>query len=318
MSSVSKLQKKIYGLTSGLFATWLPDDRLDIGDYGRLDKGRFLRDGNLKKKGVHFEEDRASSDDTAFRYSDGAKIKSGAKASGSEAVGGSDLRGEIEFSKEGGFVYHFHDAAQVRIESRDEFLRSLLEAITTGKVQWQEGYVVVDELRDCSRYWIMVSEAKSGSVKLSGSATITESSNLASVGADVSSTVESGSILDYSNGKLGRPLYHAIKPVFGEGPTGGGGFQMMLKYFWSFFGERFPEPNEIDITTYKESKDTFEIGPRGIVAGARHFTVKFESATIEDLLRDSDVAMPWDSDDDLPVEAVQIQQYGQGKYEAGG
>ncbi|NKI60935.1 hypothetical protein HCG46_21885 [Labrenzia sp. PO1] len=316
MSSVSKLQKKIYEMTKGLFATWLPDDHLDVGDYGNLEKGRFLRDGNLKKKSVLFEEQIISSDKRVFRYSDGAKIKSAAAAHGSAAAGFGDAAGEIEFSKEGGFIYHFHDATQIRIESRDDFFRSLLEAIISGQIMWQDGYVVIDELRDCARYWIMVSEMSSGLVKLKASSKVTEDANLANLGGNVSTSVEFGSILDYSNGERGRPLYHAVKPVFG-GATGGEGFQAMLKYFWSFFENRHPKPNEIDITKYQSSDDTYLIRPTSSNATEEIFTVRFESATIEDLLSGSAQASVSEDIDNLHVDTVNLQQFGAQKYEAG-
>lgn len=315
MSSVSELQKKIYELTSGLFATWLPDDRLDIGDYGKLDKGRFLRDGNLKRKGILFEEEVVTSESSAFRYSDGAKIKTGASAGTAAALAGGEVAGEIEFSRKGGFIYHIHDAKQVRLENRGDFLRSLLQAVVTGQIQWKEGDVVVDEVRQCGRYWIMISEMKSGSVKLNGSVKVAEGSNLASLRGGVSPAVELGSVLDYSNGKMGRPLYHAIKPVFDGGPSGGSGLRAFLRYFRSVIGHRYPEPNEIDITAYKGTPDTFVVQAKNARVEERGFSVKFEAATIDDLLRESDAAVR--TDDSHSAEAVQVNQYGGREREAG-
>lgn len=104
MSSVARLQKQIYELTDGLFATWLPDDGLNVGDYGRLVGGRFVRDGNLKNEGVAFQEDLVRSSESTFRYSDGAEMTASGNLSGREHISGSNLGVDITFSKKGAFI----------------------------------------------------------------------------------------------------------------------------------------------------------------------------------------------------------------------
>lgn len=43
----------------GLWPAWLPDNRVEIGDYGRLDHGVFIRAGNLRDVGVATPTKRA-------------------------------------------------------------------------------------------------------------------------------------------------------------------------------------------------------------------------------------------------------------------
>jgi hypothetical protein len=47
-SILKEVQPRIYKLTGGLFANWMPPDQVDVGDYGVITQHRFVRDGNFR------------------------------------------------------------------------------------------------------------------------------------------------------------------------------------------------------------------------------------------------------------------------------
>lgn len=295
MSVVSSLQKKIYNMSSGMFATWMPDESPTIGDYGYLSKGRFVREGNLATRGIKFEEFSEPKKSGSFQYSDGVAFDVGASASARSDLAEASSELNLKFSKQGAFVYHSDDAKQIKISDKPDFYRQLFHAVVNEKtIAWQDGYVIVDEVKTCGCSTILISETKEGEVSVSGKGNIDIADNLANAEGKLEFRAKSGGILNYSGRSDTKPMYHAIKPIIPQGPTGGGGgptgLNGLLERLKEMFPLGFPKPLKIELAKYDTSQPHDEIEMSVSVGEIGHnetFTVSFQNVGIEELI-DSD------------------------------
>lgn len=307
MSVVRTIQKKINELTSGLFATWMPDDRATIGDYGQLRDGRLNRHANLNDRGIPIEEYVHSGSDPSFKYSDGVLFRGSAAAAADGAVAGS-AEVDINFTKEGAFVYHSQGAEYRKINNRDEVFAALIKKVATGDIVWQDEFVLVDEAFHCDHSTILISEANSGGVSVSADGGLDTAENFANANGNLSFAVQHGSILDYAGRTDSNPLYHAIRLKFPDPPDGGDGgggagafAQSIPERVKSLLGLAFPKPEEIDVSPYEKNGNVFAI--KALATGAL-LDVAIVTLTVENLFENDPTASVAD---DWTIETIEVE-----------
>ncbi len=288
MSVVRTLQKKIYAFTGGLFATWMPDDRAVIGDYGNLRDGRFQRHSNLKNKGITVKPYVHSGSTSSFKYSDGIAFRASGAAEVDGKIAGA-AKVDMNFTKEGAFIYHSQGAKYQKIDNRDEIFAALIKKVTTGEIIWDDEYVLVDEVFHCDHSTILISESKSGAVSVSADTSLDKSENFANADGNLKFAATGGSILNYAGNTNSNPLYHAVRLNFPEHPGGGGSssdslMQSIRGKITGWLGINYPQPEEIDVSKHKESENTFivAVADKNAKKGAK-MRVTIETLKVEDL-----------------------------------
>ena len=96
MTSPVKLYQREMHDNLGFFANWLPGDRVEVGDAGLLERGRFRRLASLDELGVHFDLDAAEPEQDV-RYTSTSGVRLGAET-GADVAGIARTTVSIEFA----------------------------------------------------------------------------------------------------------------------------------------------------------------------------------------------------------------------------
>jgi len=146
----------------GFFATWLPGDRIEIGDAGVFVGGRFRKMSSLKELGIEYTIEKGpTTQELKYTATSGVKLQTAAGA-GVTTLGKAEI--SVEFSQAGSFVFHASGLQQVSIKERQSVAKQLLTAIE--QKAWQMDWFLVESLRTTERATIIVSEESSGGIVL--------------------------------------------------------------------------------------------------------------------------------------------------------
>jgi len=217
MTYVEHIQQRVYANTS-LYSMWLPVDRVSVGDYGSIRRGRFNREGNVSQRGIQFKEQVSQSSPSTFGFSDKAKFNARSALGGAAGPSiGAAL--EIALSGEGAFVYQIRDVTTKRVEDKASFFRDLFLAILEGRFRWREDFVLVDEIREAGSATLIILESDSGKVVIKGGLLTAEESDAPLARGEISAAVEHGSVFHVISQKATTPLFNPRRLVFGRIPV---------------------------------------------------------------------------------------------------
>jgi hypothetical protein len=179
MASPVKVYQKEMHENIGFFATWLPGDRIEVGDAGILEAGRFRRMASLQELGISIGA-KAGGRTQELRYtsSSGTSL---AVDGGADAVGVVKARVTIEFSRIGAFLFHASRLQARMLENRLGVAEQLVLAYEEGA--WKREWLLVDSIYVAEHATIAVSQDSSAALTL---------------GADVSAGLLTGSLADPS------------------------------------------------------------------------------------------------------------------------
>lgn len=299
MSFVEKIQRRIHSKTL-MFGTWLPTDRVNVGEYGLLRRGRFNREGQVRQRGVAFSESRSALVPSKLGFSDRAKFVT--RNSLSADVGRNLAAGalDISLSGEGAFVYHLEDIVAKRISDKEAFFTALFLAILSGKLKWQDEFVLIDEVREVGSATMIVLESDSGKLVLKGKipAGAESSAPLAKVDAQVSVDVESGSVFQVIGEASTTPLYSVRRLVFDPTDPPGPGRALSEAVAWlkEKLGLTALTPDVVRMTDYVSSDDfdAIRFTLRGVNSS---FLIRAEIISLELFLdlssRSDEIASPF-------------------------
>ena len=147
---------------------WLPGDRIDIGDVGVLEGGRFRRATNLTDLNVDFQLDvpgvpqplrYSSTKQTTIWLGGGASIQDP-----SASVASVEARVDMEFGDEGAFVFHADGIQQLRMRDRGSVDEQIVELAQARR--WKSRWYLVDEVYRAECATIIVSQGASASLSL--------------------------------------------------------------------------------------------------------------------------------------------------------
>lgn len=222
MTVLREVQPRIFALTGGLFANWLPDGKIEVGDYGIVERERFVRDGSLRDYGIAIEIEQTKKAKAKLEYSDRAQIQVSASVSGK--VGASDsatsARAAIHFSGRGAFLYHLSGLTEQRLSNSRIFFEELARKCILGEFPLNENTVIVSELRLADKASIIVSDANNGSIELQGNFPASGNAIFADVKGGLSVSNSSGSMFKWLATDGTIPILGLVRPVIGS-PSGG-------------------------------------------------------------------------------------------------
>jgi hypothetical protein len=169
-----------------LYATWLPDVRVHVGDVGRLNGHVFEPVRRLKDLGIPFNVVRDPKADVSYTFmSAGTKemsvAASGTAGSGPAGSGAASLR--IEFAKEDSVYFMAHGCSGSAIDDLEKLGDQILKQVE--KKTWLLDYVVATRVVRAKSATIVQSSATGASIELEGNASGTPVPDLLKAGAAV-------------------------------------------------------------------------------------------------------------------------------------
>jgi hypothetical protein len=198
----------------GFFPTWLPADRLEIGDIGVLERGRFRQLASLAELGISCKVGTgAATQNVQYTSTQGTKITTTGGAT--TALAKAEIT--VEFSREGSFVFHASRLQPQHIENRAAIGEGILKAYKKGK--WDKEWFLIEALHAADRATIIVSEDTSAGLVLVASADAPIASiSLADPKVSINVASTRGKVVHIIGGKGLHPLYSCLRlkdPLFG-------------------------------------------------------------------------------------------------------
>jgi hypothetical protein len=168
MASPVRLYQQEMHDNLGFYPTWLPSDRIDVGDVGVLQAGRFRKMASLKELGIDIVvEDAGAAQDIQYTATKGVSID---MAVGASALTAGKAEISIAFSASGAFVFHAAGLRQRGIRDRLE-LADGMKALAKRE-KWQDQWLLVESIHTAKRATVIVSEDSSAGLVLAASADV--------------------------------------------------------------------------------------------------------------------------------------------------
>lgn len=299
MHVLREIQPRVFQLTGGLFANWMPPDQVDVGDYGIIARDRFVRDGSLRDWGIEFDDQPTKKSKGKLEYSDRVKLTLSGMA---KAHAGLQLAAQaappsasagLRFEGRGSFLYHLSGITTRRFKNSKQFFEDLTRALIAGERSWDKKSVIVTETRVAEKGTIVVSDSRDASLDLHGDFPLTGDGVLAGVRGGLAIARSSGSIFKWLAADNTIPIIGLVRPVFGD-PSGGDVTPAppdgpgLLERLRNLFRERYWDIRTIVLKQYVET----EIGPKiiGSLMEEENFQVQFNRLSLENFLSLSDQA----------------------------
>ena len=214
MSSAEKYTKEIHDQLQR-YATWLPSERVNVGDVGVLRNNIFTREAHLTDFGINAAavKDPAINATYKFMSAKTSETQGGAGAAGTLPQGVSakaDLT--IGFGKKDSVYFFLTKCVGSAIENQLKLGTEILKRVKTK--EWKLDYVVVTRVVTAGSATILQAESKNASVVFEGTA---KSPALEMLGAGASLKVRSQSSIGLSvvtKGEL-TPLFTLGKVDYG-------------------------------------------------------------------------------------------------------
>lgn len=146
----------------GLWPTWLPDSPLAVGDFGRVEKGVFVREGSTRDLGIAIEITAPQAFSDQLFTSQGVRhLLLGGSAS--EASIGA-TRAKIEFGRAFGVFVGLHGCREVRVADTISLAHQLTSSREKGL--WPRGRCAVTGVVEAHSALIAIGSDGGGSLDL--------------------------------------------------------------------------------------------------------------------------------------------------------
>lgn len=311
MSAVLKyLQPKLHALTNGLFANWIPDNVVSVGDFGRLKDGGFERCGSLSDYGIVIDAKPAKADGkNEFEYKDKIEISVNALAEAGltpqqGAKVGISVRGK------GAFLYHLSDVAQIRPVNQRVFEEDVARALLDPKLRWEDGFVLVTEIQHAGKATIIASDGTDGKLELKTNFNPTGIAFLSGAKGGMSIGSSLGSMFSWIARSDTTALLRLVRPV--ASPPPGSPDQSTMQQVLAWARETFKDRNLEVAKLVIQHVEKPE--PAVVVAmGPHEWRMSFPALTVAELIgtiSDVEVTQEYEHDDQHEVQ-VEERVFGQ-------
>lgn len=223
MDVLASVQKHVHVFSGGLFANWMPADKVDVGDYGIVSGERFVRDGNLSELDIPVEVDVPSKSKGKLEYTDRAEVSTSIGLKVAAAIPGlppPKTSARIKFSGKGAFIYHLSGITTRRFKDTRKLYEEIARRWLAGDLHFEERSVIVSETRAADKATIVVSQGHSAVLELSGDFELAGEAILAEAKGQLSVATKTGSMFRWLASDATTPLIGLIRPEMGP-PDGG-------------------------------------------------------------------------------------------------
>ncbi len=229
MSDVADRYVRGLAAQTKYFATWFPNLRVDLGDYGVLEGKRFRREGSLRDFAVDFRA-RSGASSIDFDHTSGTDASIGVKASGGarRGPGHAGTRVKVSLGARGAWIFQAAGCKIVELRDRRAVGLEVLRLHEAGL--WSPDLVFVDSVISARRATILVSTSRDASVELAGDAHLRTALLPLATDAGIQVHAQSGSVTKFLNREGLTPLFslarveRSIWRWLGAGPKIGRAF----------------------------------------------------------------------------------------------
>jgi hypothetical protein len=205
------------------FATWLPDEKLMLGDVGILDGNIFVRTTNIKDPSIGFEFSiREDPHPAPLDVTSESGVSIVIKAAGEVSkalpnVPKAEAGLSIEFSSQGAFILKSPGVQLPSIENIEELKQDVLRAYRDGR--WDKHWAVVVRLVTASTATIIVSRSSQSKLELSaGGSYAVGDIDLGNANLKLGMRSQSGDLFQMIGAANATPMFQLArikKPFFG-------------------------------------------------------------------------------------------------------
>ena len=209
MTACATYQKSMYDHL-GFFAMWLPGDRVELGDIGVLNRGRFHKENSLEELGVK-KVAGPPGIPRVVSYHALSSSNVSAHGEGGLAAAGRGLL-SVSFSAAGGFMFHAIGLRDRRLEERQTLNTEVVRMHKAGL--WRNrNWLLIDGVYTADSATVLVSEEEAGTIVLEASADslAMQPLQLGDAKAGLSVKSESGSIIKVLGGRSVNLLYTCMR-----------------------------------------------------------------------------------------------------------
>lgn len=187
----------------GLYPTWLPGDRIELGAFGTIVKGRFVANGQLADLGIDVEPNHHEQKFPIKKHR-GMTLKAASQTTAKVGWIDAELGVDVEVSRVHAWAFAARGMSTSEIRNIYEVQRLVLEARKSG--HWRGDWLLVSEIRRVDQLTVLVARSERVKGKIRANAEIAEPFDVL-LQAEASFEFSTDDIFTVANAKNTTPLY---------------------------------------------------------------------------------------------------------------
>jgi len=317
MSVAKIIQPKLHHMSGGLFGNWLPNNIVEVGDYGIIRNSQFERLGTFVEYGAHFDTKEAPGNRSNLEYKDRLEVSVNALAD-AKAGHGVGAKVSLKMAARGSFLYHLSNSAIIRPTNTRLFNEEVSRVLLGDEIEFPEDGVIITEVQQAAKATIVVSDTKQAALDLQTTFKPDGQAFLAGAKGGIKATGSRGSVFQFVAQNDMTALLRIVRPKIAP-PSGPGGpaaqisaVEQTVEWFKNLFREKRLRISEL-VITYKQSPMPHTAIRLG--QGGQEFLLRMAPLTVDEVVATSTAEIEEEAGDDLTIEE---QQFHTGYREASG
>ena len=213
----------------GFFAAWFPNQKLELGMVGVLERGAFTPKTTLRELGIEMTSSQSAKGNLEHQYGTTISFGLGAGGEVQEPGGSIGASASILCNKHKGFVFRAADCTEHVIKKLDDVEEDVKALHRDGK--WKDDWVYIHRLYRAASTTVILTDGKNSSLTIEATgAAETGAFNLADAGIGLKVGASSGQVTTFLTEARVTPMYQASfvhskfwKDLVVETKTFGGG-----------------------------------------------------------------------------------------------
>lgn len=316
MSVTKIIQPRLHAASSGLFANWMPNACVAVGDFGVIEDHRFVRHGALSEYGEIDSGVEPGKARNSFDYTDRIDLAVSAVAA-ADAGAGARAKVSVNMADRGAFLYHLANAGFVRAANTRLFHEQLAQILLAGDLTFPDDGVVVTEVLNAKRATVIIADSRDASLELETGFQPLGDAFLAGAQGSVRAGAPRGSVLQFVGQSDINALLRLIRPRIMPPPGGPSGppaqasaLEKPIRWFRDLFRDRPLKVSDLVITSNPDA--TVPHVTIRLAQSDDAYMLTLRELTVEEMLQGDDDVLTHDGpDQELDVEEVRIVDYGQ-------
>lgn len=161
----------VHGHLKPMFANWEPGKPIKLGDFGTMNKKRFIHEGNIKNFGIKLKIRKDEKcDNREFTSGNKTEISFIPKGKFTDGNIYTNASLKVEFGSEQGVLFNAVNCKHDIIINKQDVGDKIIELYNNKK--WEKDWVIITEIVKSGSTTILVSGSKSSSIVLEADANI--------------------------------------------------------------------------------------------------------------------------------------------------
>lgn len=314
MSVTKIIQPRLHAASSGMFANWMPNANVAVGDFGTIEDHRFVRHGALSEYGEIDGGIEPKKARNSFDYTDRIDLAFSAAAV-ADTGAGARAKVSVRMADRGAFLYHLANGGIVRAANTRLFHEQLAQILLAGDLTFPDDGVVVTEVLNAKQATVIVADSRDASLELETSFQPLGHAFLAGGQGSVRAGAPRGSVLQFVGQSDINALLRLVRPRIGppaDGPSGpptqASALEKPIRWFRELFRDRPLKVSDLMVMSHQD-------------ANAPHVSIRFAQSdevymltlrelTVEEMLQEGGASLTHDgTDHKLDIEEVRVTGY---------